>query len=83
MRKRGKPRAVDTRGKADAPEAFTIERGIDAIDELRDKMRDAGMIDCADALDEVFIRCLRDYVTRGDPPAEPFKKLSPPDDSAD
>lgn len=80
MRKRGKPRVVDSPRTADPQEAFTIERGIDAIDQLRDKMREAGMVDCADALDEVFIRCLRDYVTRRDAPAN-IPKLT--DDSAD
>jgi hypothetical protein len=46
------------------PPADEIEQGIDALDRLRGTMRAAGMSDCADALDEVFVRCLKDYVER-------------------
>ncbi len=43
-----------------------IEKGIDAIDVLRVTMRRAGMTDCADALDDVFVRCLKGYMDRRD-----------------
>lgn len=40
-----------------------IEGGIDAVNRLRAEMRKAGMTACADALDEAFAHCLRDYMT--------------------
>jgi len=39
-----------------------IETGIDALNVLRVEMRTAGMTTCADALDETFALCLRDYM---------------------
>lgn len=43
-----------------------IEKGIDAINALRVTMRRAGMTNCADALDDVFVRCLKDYMEQRD-----------------
>ena len=70
MAKPRKPFAKGGGKGGGAEDEFTIEKGIDAIDQLREKMREAGMVDCADALDDVFIRCLRNYVTRDDPQSE-------------
>jgi len=39
-----------------------IEARIDAIDWLRREMRRLGMSDCADALDQSFVRSLQAYV---------------------
>ena len=52
----------ESRGLSETDE--TIERGIDAVDGLRVEMRKAGMTACADALDEAFVKCLQNYVTR-------------------
>lgn len=41
-----------------------IESGIDNLGRLRRDMRHAGMIDCADALDEAFVKCLKAYLDR-------------------
>jgi hypothetical protein len=41
-----------------------IESGIDNLGRLRRDMRHAGMVDCADALDEAFVKCLRAYLDR-------------------
>lgn len=71
MAKPRKPFAKSGGKGGGAEDEFTIERGIDAIDQLREKMRQAGMTDCADALDEVFIRCLRNYVSGDEPKPEP------------
>lgn len=43
---------------------FSIEQGIDAVDRLRGQMREAGMTECADALDEAFVCCLKNFVAR-------------------
>lgn len=64
MSKRSKLRAVPVTKQENGKDDFLIEEGIDAIDQLSTKMRQAGMIDCANALDEVFVRCLRNYVAR-------------------
>ncbi len=39
-----------------------IERAIDGIDWLRRHMRQVGMIDCADVLDEAFATSLKAYL---------------------
>ena len=45
-----------------------IERGIDAVNALRLDMRKAGMTVCADALDQAFAHCLREFLAlKGDP----------------
>ncbi len=57
----------DKAGNGDAdPSDQEIETGIDAINLLRMTMRKAGMWDCADALDEAFVKCLKDYMARKD-----------------
>ena len=43
-----------------------IDAGIDAVNKLRTVMWGAGLLACADALDEAFACCLRDYVARQD-----------------
>jgi len=48
------------------PWGAEIEQGIDAIDRLRGTMRRAGLSECADALDHVFVKCLKDYMSRKD-----------------
>ncbi len=54
-------------GNGDAdPSDQEIEEGIDAINLLRVTMRKAGMADCADALDEAFVKCLKDYMAHRD-----------------
>lgn len=63
-RKRRSRSASDTSGgEVVAERNAVIERGIDAINALRVEMRKAGMGACANALDEAFAHCLRDYVT--------------------
>jgi hypothetical protein len=42
----------------------SIEHGIDSLARLRGDMRQAGMTDCADVLDEAFVRCLKAFVDR-------------------
>ena len=44
-----------------------VEKSIDAVDWLRRHMRDQGMADCADALDEAFAKCLQAYLDLQDP----------------
>ena len=54
-----------------------IERDIDAIDRLRETMRRAGLLECADALDHAFVKCLKDYMARkglGEPPVSSPKE---------
>lgn len=41
-----------------------IESGIDSLGRLRRDMRHAGLTDCADALDEAFVKCLKAYLDR-------------------
>lgn len=41
-----------------------IEQGIDSLARLRNDMRGAGLLDCADLLDEAFVTCLKAYVER-------------------
>lgn len=41
---------------------MAIEQGIDTIDQLRVDMRAIGLTESADALDQVFVKCLGDYV---------------------
>lgn len=41
-----------------------IEQGIDSLARLRNDMREAGLFDCADLLDEAFVTCLKAYVDR-------------------
>ena len=41
-----------------------IEQGIDCLAQLRTDMRQAGMTECADMLDEAFVKCLKAYVER-------------------
>ena len=64
MSKRSKLHTIPSGKTADEKDEFLVEEGIDAIDRLATKMRQAGMNDCANALDEVFVRCLRNYVAR-------------------
>jgi 3-deoxy-D-arabino-heptulosonate 7-phosphate (DAHP) synthase len=54
------PPAGNTIGADRSP---LIEQGIDAVDLLRVEMRRLGMTACADALDDAFAHCLRDYMT--------------------
>jgi hypothetical protein len=60
----------DTRGHSQARDAITAERDLatehamDALDYLRVQMRKTGMPDCADVLDEAFIRCLQIYIAQ-------------------
>jgi hypothetical protein len=60
-----------------------IQRGIDALDLLRVLMREAGMTVCADALDDAFAKCVKEYIERKDdgtighrPNRHPVKKLN-------
>ncbi|ESQ83771.1 hypothetical protein [Asticcacaulis benevestitus] len=62
-----------------------IDAGIDAVNRLRRVMREAGLLACADALDEAFACCLSDYVTwqdekgvdqASDPETDPEDKLN-------
>ena len=48
----------------DKPSDWEVEAGIDEIDRVRSTLRRAGFDDSADALDEAFVKCLRDYVAR-------------------
>ncbi|OYW82957.1 MAG: hypothetical protein B7Z26_01930 [Asticcacaulis sp. 32-58-5] len=41
-----------------------IELGIDSLAQLRSDMREAGMLECAEILDEAFVKCLKAYVDR-------------------
>ncbi|ADU14080.1 hypothetical protein [Asticcacaulis excentricus] len=41
-----------------------ISRGIDSLGRLRADMRQAGLTDCADLLDEAFVCCLKAFVGR-------------------
>jgi hypothetical protein len=41
-----------------------IEQGIDSLAQLRTDMREAGMLECAEILDETFVKCLKAYVDR-------------------
>ncbi len=63
-RRRRKPAGPEPEGRELSDIDEGIERGIDAVDGLRVEMRKAGMAACADALDEAFVKCLREYVTR-------------------
>jgi len=77
VRKPRNPSADASGGAGAIEDEFTVERGIEAIGLLRVQMREAGMTDCADALDEVYVQCLRDFVTRADeqvPVAEKHRK---------
>lgn len=65
----------------DGPSTVEVEQCIDAVDWLRKHMRTLGMLDCAEALDEAFARCLKAYLelqdrTATDPAA---KSADPPD----
>lgn len=57
---------------ADTPHVDRVrkwEDGIDIINTLRVEMREAGLIKCADALDEAFAHCIRDFlVLKGEGP---------------
>ena len=75
MSKRSKLHAVPVEKPENGKDDFLIEEGIDAIDQLSTKMRQAGMIDCANALDEVFVRCLRNYVARIEGPEAANRKV--------
>lgn len=48
----------------DKPSDREVEAGIDEINRVRSTLRRAGFGDSADALDEAFVKCLRDYVAR-------------------
>jgi len=67
---RGGAKGEDNTGGSD-PSFKKIERGIDAIDRLRVEMRKAGMTACAEALDNAFAHCLRDYMTLKETDASP------------
>ncbi len=43
-----------------------IAHGIDALNAMCIEMRKMGMIACAEALDQAFAVCLREYVARHD-----------------
>jgi hypothetical protein len=64
-----KSRASKTREanrKAAAAIEHAVKRGIDALDLLRVLMREAGMLACADALDDAFAKCVKEYIERKD-----------------
>ena len=46
----------------DVPMELATERAIDAIDFLRREVRRTGLLDCAEILDESFVRCIKAYV---------------------
>lgn len=60
MPHKGKPPPQANGGES----TFSIEQGIDAVDRLRGQMRQAGMTECADALDGAFVCCLKNFVAR-------------------
>jgi len=51
-----------TNGTVGTPSAEEVEWAIDTIDRLRVTIRRAGLCDGADALDQAFVQCLRDYM---------------------
>ena len=57
------PGAVNGTGEVETGTAPNrVEQSIDAVDWLRKHMRQAGMEDCADALDDAFAKCLKAYL---------------------
>ncbi len=58
-----------------------VEQGIDVVDWLRKTMRSLGMLDCADALDDAFVKCLHAYLAlfEGDGSANAIELRQQPD----
>jgi hypothetical protein len=63
------PGEADGAGKEET-DFSKIERGIDAVNALRLDMRKAGMTACADALDQAFAHCLREFLALKGGPAD-------------
>ena len=74
MSRRPRLKAVPAPQRNADQDDFLIEEGIDAIDQLATKFRQVGMIDSANALDEVFVRCLRNYVAHLEGPGAEIQK---------
>lgn len=77
-----KRRGSSPRTGAAGPSTVEVEQSIDALDWLRKHMRSLGMLDCAEALDEAFARCLRAYLelqdqAATDPIAKPACRAKP------
>jgi len=77
-----KRRGSNPRTGAAVPSTVEVEQCIDAVDWLRKHMRSLGMLDCAEALDEAFARCLKAYLdlqdqTATDPTAKPAHRQKP------
>ncbi len=77
-----KRRGSGPRTRAVVPSTVEVEQSIDAVDWLRKHMRSLGMLDCAEALDEAFARCLKAYLelqdqAATDPTAKPRYRPKP------
>ncbi|HTM81555.1 hypothetical protein [Asticcacaulis sp.] len=60
------PKNGDSEPEGPAAIERAIQRAVDALDLLRILMREAGMTACADALDDAFAKCVKEYIERKD-----------------